>query len=75
MIPFYVIVNSQDGDKNLFPVEEFHNSLSKNSELVITNQRIWFFNCKTYFLDNCAIFSATIFLNRRENTPIGENGF
>ena len=26
-------------------------------------------------LENCTIFGATVFLDRRENTPIGENGF
>ena len=26
-------------------------------------------------LENCSIFGTTIFLDRRENAPIGENGF
>ena len=26
-------------------------------------------------LENCTIFGTTIFLDRRENAPIGENGF
>ena len=26
-------------------------------------------------LENCSVFGTTIFLDRRENAPIGENGF
>ena len=26
-------------------------------------------------LENCSIFGTTIFLDRRKNAPIGENGF
>ena len=29
----------------------------------------------TDLLENCTIFGTTIFLGRRENAPIGENGF
>ena len=39
---------------------------------------IYFLNLGLYvsdLLENCTIFGNTIFLDRRGNAPIGENGF
>ena len=39
---------------------------------------IYFLNLGLYvsdLLENCTIFGTTIFLDRRENALIGENGF
>ena len=39
---------------------------------------LYFLNLGLYvsdLLENCTIFGTTIFLDRRENAPIGENGF
>ena len=53
--------------------------VSKMATIIFTNEPyIYFLNLGLYVSDllgNCTIFGTTIFLDRRENAPIGENGF
>ena len=47
--------------------------------IIFTNEPyMYFLNLELYvrdLLENCTLFGTTIFLDRRENAPIGENGF
>ena len=48
----------------------------KMATIIFTNES--YLNLGLYVIDlleNCSIFGTTIFLDRRENAPIGENGF
>ena len=50
--------------------------VSKMATIIFSNES--YFNLGLYVIDlleNCSIFGTTIFLDRRENSPIGENGF
>ena len=50
--------------------------VSKMATIIFTNESD--LNLGLYAIDlleNCTIFGTTIFLDRRENAPIGENGF
>ena len=50
--------------------------VSKMATIIFTNES--YLNLGLYVIDlleNCTIFGTTIFLDRRENAPIGENGF
>ena len=50
--------------------------VSKMATIILTNEP--YLNLGLYVIDlleNCSIFGTTIFLDRRENAPIGENGF
>ena len=50
--------------------------VSKMATVIFTNE--YYLNLGLYVIDlleNCSIFGTTIFLDRRENAPIGENGF
>ena len=58
-LQFNVRKEVQDGDHNLFTYEPI---FSKSV-------------CQRSFRELCTIFGTTIFLDRRENAPIGENGF
>ena len=51
-----------------------HNHLRNETNLKIydiSSLRLYDGGC----LENCSIFGTTIILDRRKNTPIGENGF
>ena len=48
------------------------------ASIIFYEPYIYFLNLGLYvtdLLENCTIFGTTIFLDRRENAPIGENGF
>ena len=50
--------------------------VSKMATIIFSNES--YLNLGLYVMDlleNCSIFGTTIFLDRRENAPIGENGF
>ena len=50
--------------------------VSKMATIIFSNES--YFNLGLYVIDlleNCSIFGTTIFLDRRENAPIGENDF
>ena len=50
--------------------------VSKMVTIIFTNES--YLNLGLYVIDlleNCTIFGNTIFLDQRENSPIGENGF
>ena len=50
--------------------------VSKITTVIFSNKS--YLNLGLYVIDlleNCSIFGTTIFLDRRENAPIGENGF
>ena len=50
--------------------------VSKMATVILSNES--YLNLGLYVIDlleNCSIFGTTIFLDRRENAPIGENGF
>ena len=50
--------------------------VSKMPTVIFSNE--YYLNLGLYVIDlleNCSIFGTTIFLDRRENAPIGENGF
>ena len=50
--------------------------VSKMATIIFSNES--YLNLGLYVIDlleNCSIFGTTIFLDRRENAPIGENGF
>ena len=53
--------------------------VSKMATIIFTNEPyIYFLNLGLYLsdlLENCTIFGTTIFLDWRENAPLGENGF
>ena len=52
---------------------------SKIGTIIFTKEPyIYFLNLGLYvcdLLEHCTIFGTTIFLDQRENAPIGENGF
>ena len=48
------------------------------ASIIFYEPYIYFLNLGLYvtdLLENCTIFGTTIFLDWRENAPIGENGF
>ena len=50
--------------------------VSKMATVIFSNE--FYLSLGLYVIDlleNCSIFGTTIFLDRRENAPIGENGF
>ena len=50
--------------------------VSNMATVILSNES--YLNLGLYVIDlleNCSIFGTTIFLDRRENAPIGENGF
>ena len=50
--------------------------VSKMATIIFSNES--YLNLGLYvinLLENCTIFGTTIFLDWRENAPIGENGF
>ena len=52
--------------------------VSKMATIIFYELYTYFLNLGLYvndLLENCTIFGTTIFLDRRENAPIGENGF
>ena len=52
--------------------------VSKMATIIFYEPYTYFLNLGLYvndLLENCTIFGNTIFLDRRENAPIGENGF
>ena len=52
--------------------------VSKMATIIFYEPYIYFLNLGLYvsdLLENCTIFGTTIFLDQRENAPIGENGF
>ena len=51
---------------------------SKMATTIFLRMNLYFLNLGLYvsdLLENCTIFGTTILLDRRENAPIGENGF
>ena len=52
--------------------------VSKMATIIFNEPYTYFLNLGLYvndLLENCTIFGTTIFLDRRENAAIGENGF
>ena len=52
--------------------------VSKMATIIFYEPYTYFLNLGLYvndLLENCTIFGTTIFLDRRENAPIGENVF
>ena len=53
--------------------------VSKMATIIFYERTLYIFsNLGLYvndLLENCSIFGTTIFLDRRETAPIGENGF
>ena len=50
--------------------------VSKMATVILSNES--YLSLGLYVIDlleNCSIFGTTIFLDRRENAPLGENGF
>ena len=50
--------------------------VSKMATVIFSNES--YLNLGLYVIDlleNCSIFGTTIFFDKRENAPIGENGF
>ena len=65
-------MTSTCGDPLRFNVRK----VSKMATIIFTNES--YLNLGLYVIDileKCTIFGTTIFLDRRENAPIGENGF